>query len=99
MLTVRVMRRTMGVMTQTPTAEVGLTGSLSGRVTTRVRMLMAARRKSVKELAAVLHLSERAAQRRNAGEYPYSLGELETVGAWLGVDPETFLTGRGLDAA
>lgn len=89
----------MGVMTQTLPAEIGITGSLSGRVTTRVRMLMAARRKSVKELAAILHLSERAAQRRNAGEYPYSLAELETVGAWLGVDPETFLTGRGLDAA
>lgn len=89
----------MGVMTQTLTAESSLTGSLSGRVATRVRMLMAAHKKSVKELAKLLNLSDRAAQRRRAGEYPFALSELEKVGAWLNVTPETFLTGRGLDEA
>lgn len=89
----------MGVMTQTLTAESSLTGSLSGRVATRVRMLMAAQRKTVKELATLLHLSDRAAQRRRSGDYPFSLRELEDVGKWLGVAPETFLTGRGMDEA
>lgn len=62
-------------------------------------MVMAAKRKPNRELAEVLRLSERAAHRRRLGEFPFSLAELEKVGEWLAVDPETFLTGRGLEDA
>lgn len=60
-------------------------------------MLMAARRKSNKELAEVLCLSDRAAMRRRHGEQEFTLSELEKVAGWLGVDPISLLTGRGLE--
>lgn len=62
-------------------------------------MVMAAKRKPNRELAEVLHLSDRAAHRRRLGQFPFSFGEIEKVGAWLEIDPETFLTGRGLEDA
>ncbi|MDN4615963.1 helix-turn-helix transcriptional regulator [Leifsonia sp. F6_8S_P_1B] len=70
--------------------------SLSQRVATRVRMLMAARRATNRELAEVLGLSERAAQRRRQGHLEFSLSELELVANWLEVDPAALLSGRGI---
>lgn len=87
----------MYVMNVTKDAETGLASDLASRVATRVRMTMAARQRTVRELASVLHLSDRAAQRRRAGEHPFSLRELEIIGKWLGVDPVVLLTGIGLE--
>jgi hypothetical protein len=60
-------------------------------------MTMAARQKTVRELAAVLNLSDRAAHRRRSGSQPFSLQELEVIGRWLNVDPVVLLTGVGLE--
>lgn len=61
-------------------------------------MLMAARRKTVRELATeVLFLSERQTQRLHKGQQAYSLAQLEAIGEWLHVEPNIFLTGAGLE--
>lgn len=86
-------------MTQTTTAAISQAGSLSSRVATRVRMLMAAHRKSNKDLATLLELSERQALRKKNGEEPFRLRELETVALWLGVEPESLLSGAGIPEA
>lgn len=86
-------------MTTTPPAEAVGDATLAGRVATRVRMLMAAQRRTNGELAHVLNLSERAAQRRRLGQHPFSLAELEAVGSWLGVEPMSLLSGRDFAGA
>lgn len=95
----RVIVRIIGVMATTTAAEASGDTTLAGRVATRVRMLMAAQRRTNGELAEVLNLSERAAQRRRLGEHPFSLAELEAVGEWLGVEPMSLLSGRGFAEA
>lgn len=71
----------------------GRTESLTGRVATRVRSLMAAKRKTTKELAQLLHLSTRVAGRRKNGEQAFTLDELEQVAAWLDVPAVALITG------
>jgi transcriptional regulator with XRE-family HTH domain len=91
------LKRKTAFMTIFP-ATTDRAAALSQRVATRVRMLMAARRATNRELAQVLGLSERAAQRRRQGHLEFSLSELELVAAWLDVDPAALLSGYGLDA-
>ena len=98
-MVVRVMKRILGVMNTTPIARKSQTETLAGRVAARVRALMAAQRKTTKDLAVLLSVSDRAAQRRRHGELEFSLSELEKVGTWLQVEPGALLSGRGLDAA
>lgn len=92
------MTRTLTVMNTTADAGTAPVGSLSGQVATRVRMLMAGQRKSNKELAALLHVSERSAIRRRQGTFPLSLAEIEQIAEWLDVDPLSLLSGLNFEA-
>jgi len=60
---------------------------------------MAGARKTNKQLAEVLHVSERAAMRRRLGEVEFSLNELETVANWLGLSIYDLMTTSRLAAA
>lgn len=71
--------------------------SLQERVAARVRAVMAARRRTNKELAELLFLSPRAAMRRRLGELAFTLSEIERVAEWLEVDPQVLLSGVGLE--
>lgn len=88
----------MGVMKTTSPVQIKPLDGLAGRVTARIRMVMAAKRRTVTDLAQVLHLSERQAQRLHKGHLAYSFGQVETVAKWLDVDEMTLLAGQGLEA-
>ncbi len=60
-------------------------------------MLMAAKRRSNRQLAELLHMSERNALRKKNGEQEFTLGELEALGHWLDVEPAALLSGRDID--
>lgn len=59
--------------------------TLEQRVATNARAALAARRLSSSDLASVLHITQRAAQRRLNGQTPFTLSEAGTVARWLGL--------------
>ena len=86
------------VMTNTTPVTIQPATGLSSRVAARIRMIMAAKRKSVKDLAEIIHLSERQAQRLHKGQLAFSIAQVEAIAEWLDVDEITIFAGRGLEA-
>jgi transcriptional regulator with XRE-family HTH domain len=74
----------MSAMNTNPTRREPDT-TLEQRVATNVRAALAARRMTSADLSKVLHLEQRAAQRRLNGTTPFTLSEMGKVAAWLGV--------------
>jgi hypothetical protein len=54
---------------------------------------MARQQRTTTDLAAVLGLQARAAQRRYSGEVEFSLDEVADVAAWLEISSRQLLTG------
>ena len=71
-------------MSQTTTVE-GPAASLSDRVAASVRAGLAAKKRSSAELAVVLGMQPRAAQRRLRGEVAFTISEVGVIADWLGV--------------
>nr|DAX91366.1 MAG TPA: SOS-response transcriptional repressor [Caudoviricetes sp.] len=56
-----------------------------------LRAEMARQRKSIRELAGVLHVSRSSAQRRHAGEVALNLDEVALICTWLDIEPGDLL--------
>lgn len=56
-----------------------------------VRAGLARRRRTQNELAEVLGITPGTASRRLSGESPFDVVELIAIGAWLDVDPTSFI--------
>lgn len=63
---------------------------LSEEVASSVRAELARRKLSAGDIAPVLSLDVRTAQRRLAGKTPFTLDELDAVAAFLGVTVDAF---------
>lgn len=57
-----------------------------------LRAEMARQRKTVRELAGVLHVSRSSAQRRHTGEVALNLDEVALICTWLGIAPGDLLS-------
>lgn len=68
--------------------------TLPERIAAEVRSEMAWQRRSVPELATVLGVGLRAAQRRYSGEVEIGLDEIDPIADWLGVSRNQLLTGH-----
>jgi hypothetical protein len=57
-----------------------------------VRALLAARRKTSADLAVVLRVDQRAAQRRLRNDVPFSISEVGRIANWLDVSVNAIIT-------
>lgn len=71
---------------------------LRARVAAEVRAELARQGKVPADVGEVLGLSRPTVTNRLRGDSPFDLDELETLAAWLGVTPETFIPRREVAA-
>lgn len=72
--------------------------TLDERVATNVRALLAAQRKTSADLAVVLRMDQRAAQRRLRNAVPFTLSEVGRIATWLSVPVTAIITDYTLAA-
>lgn len=65
------------------------------RVNTEIRVLLARREMSQRDLASLTGMSQVAVSRRMTGQIPWDLAELELVAETLKVDPSHLLAMQG----
>lgn len=68
-----------------PNQENPKVSSANTRAAAEIRGLMAAKRKTSKELAVTLGISQSSASRRMSGQSVLALDEVEVIADWLGV--------------
>lgn len=69
--------------------------TITQRVNTEIRVLLARREMSKRDLAALIGMSQVAISRRMTGQIPWDLAELEMVAKMLEVDPGRLLAMQG----